>query len=165
MHAIHALPRPRLSVKTETMPIITAAASIPVLATSVWTVILAIVVNRPESADLYACLGAALASICTLIEARGNGRTVAQTITVFIGSAGCGTLAPGMLYSALRWKGWLSPDAEQYIIWQMWAAAGFFFAINGWAMAHTLNKRLVRKAEKTLDKWLPADDPPTRPVN
>lgn len=139
------------------MPIITAIASLPVLASIMWTCMMGVIVARPDSSDLYACLGAGLASICTLIEARGNGRTVAETIRVFIGSAASGIFLPGVLYTALQWKGWLSPEAEKYVVWQWWAAAGFFFALNGWGALHLLNVLLQRRAQRLIDKWLPED--------
>lgn len=135
------------------MPLITAAASLPVIASLIWAGVIAAIVNRPESSDLYACLGAGLASICALIEARGNGRSVGETIRVFIGSAAAGVFGPGMLHGFVKWKGWLSVETEVFLTWQWWAASGFFFALNGWGVLHLVNAALQKRAQKLLRDW------------
>lgn len=148
------------------MPIISAAASIPVIATLMWAGVMAAIVQKPESSDLYACLGAGLASVCALIEARGNGRSVGETIRVFIGSAVAGVFGPGALHSFLAWKGWLAPEAETFLTWHWWAITGFFLALNGWAGLHAVNVLLRKRASKVLHGWgfEETDDAP-RPDN
>jgi len=152
------------------MPIVTAAASsIPFVASVIWLAVIAVVVQKPDSSDIYSCLGAALASVCALVEARDAVRTWKQTISLFIFSAVIGSIGPSILYGVAKSKGWTN-GVESILTWHFWAGAGFFFGLNGWAIAHGLN-RLVRRI---LASWaagkraIPGDsvaDPPTRPVN
>lgn len=129
--------------KNTTMPFITAAASVPVIATAVWTGVAAVLVNQPNIGDIWAVLGAGLGAICALIEARANNRTIWETLSVFVGSSAIGSFGPAILYGAMFWIGWISPELESVITWQWWSAAGFFFALNAWLIIHRVNKRIL----------------------
>lgn len=138
------LPAHYLPAKRDFMPVITAAASIPVVATFVWTYVLAIVARQPEIGDLYAIVGAGMGSICVLVEARARARSLYETLSAFIGSGAVGSFGPAIVYALLRWKGILSDDFEKIVTWHFWSAAGFVAAMNGWLVIHQVNKR-VRK--------------------
>lgn len=127
----------------------------------VWTGIIAMMASRPDSGDAWCVAGAGLAAICALIEARGKGRTTAQTISVFIISSVVGSVGPGIFYSFLRWRGWIAPDSDQFILWQSWAGAGFFFGLNAWWVTHLVNRRIRRKIEAKFDRFFPDDEPET----
>jgi hypothetical protein len=61
------------------MPLLAAALTIPVLATALAIPATALVVEHPRAADVYAVLGAILASLISLIEARYKGRIKRKT--------------------------------------------------------------------------------------
>ena len=72
---IGAIPRTtRIAPRRKPMPLIAASLTIPVLATALSLPAAALVIDAPRQADMYSVLGAILASLIALIEARYKGR-------------------------------------------------------------------------------------------
>lgn len=147
--------RSRSVGKTELM---LALSSVPVMASLIFGGMVGAVVAQPQSADLYAVLGAGLASICVLAEARAKGRSLWEMLSAFIGASAAGSFGPGILHGMLRWKGWLTPESDALLTWQYYAATGFFFAANGWWLIHQFNRRLRKRAVRLMDRYLPDDE-------
>lgn len=138
------------------MPILTATVTIPVLASIVWTAIVAVIIRQPELSDSYAIAGAGLAAVCALIEARSKARNAWETISVFIISSVVGSCAPSIIFSILHFWGWIPAALEENMSWQWWGAAGFFCAINGWLIMHHLNlafrRWMTARFEKRIER-------------
>jgi hypothetical protein len=124
------------------MPIIAAAFTIPVLATALAVPATALVIEHPQAADAYAVLGAILASLISLIEARYKGREFGPCITNFIASAASGFLAPKLGFLCLVQIGTLTHESPIVRAWEAWAAAGFVCGLNGWFVIHRASAAL-----------------------
>lgn len=127
--------------------------STPALAAICFLPVLAVVVKAPESADVYAVVGAFLVSITALIEARQKGRGTGDTIRVFIGTAAMGSMLPGLLFGLAMWQGWVSPELQGHLTWHFWAFAGFFCGLNGWGIIYKVNRVLNRRADAILRRY------------
>lgn len=131
------------------MPIIAAAFSLPVLATALSIPATALVIEHPDSTAVYAVLGAILASLITLIEARYNGRDLRPALTGFLASAAAGSFTPKPIFLILLQWGWLTADSPLVRAWEVWAAAGFMCGMNGWWIINRISaviKNLLPKA-------------------
>lgn len=124
------------------MPIIAAAFSIPVLATALSIPATALVIEHPQSADAYAVLGAILASLISLIEARYNGRDLRPALTAFLASAAAGSFTPKPIFLILMQWGWLTAESPLVRAWEVWAAAGFIAGMNGWWIINRISALL-----------------------
>jgi hypothetical protein len=134
---IHQSAQPARQPRTKPMPLVTAAISIPVLAMILSTASAAIVIEQPATADLYPILGAILASVIVLMEARYKNRPFLPSVANFIGSSAAGSFIPAPVYYLLTQWGWISPEEHLWTrTWQAWAAAGFLFGLNGWFLIH-----------------------------
>lgn len=123
--------------RTHPMPLVTAAASIPVIAMVLSTASAAIVIEHPSSDDSYSILGAILASIIVLMEARSKSRPFLPSVANFIGSSAAGSIFPTIGYYILIQWGWINPEKHLWTrTWQAWAAAGFVCGLNGWWLIH-----------------------------
>jgi predicted membrane protein len=122
------------------MPITTAICSIPVFAALLAMPVASVIVNHPGAADAYAVLGAMIGSIMALVEARKKDRSIAHTLSVFLGSASMGAFLPGIAYQMGIWRGWLSVESLPYITWQAWAAAGVGCGLFGWGVLHLVSR-------------------------
>lgn len=118
------------------MPILTAAITLPVLATALAIPAMTVVIEEPRRADIYAVLGAILASLIALIEARYKARDLGPAVTNFLACAAAGAFAPKLLFLALLQSGWLTAEAPLVRAWEAWAAAGFLLGMNGWWLIH-----------------------------
>jgi predicted membrane protein len=119
--------------RTKPMPLLAAAFCVPVLATALAVPTVAIVLEQPSAADAYAIIGAILASIITLMEARYKARPLLPSIANFLGSAAAGSFFPAIAYYVCMQWGWIHPDTSHWAkTWQAWAAAGFLSGLNGW---------------------------------
>jgi hypothetical protein len=128
------------------MPLLAAALTIPVLATALAVPATALVIEHPQAADVYAVLGAILASLISLIEARYKGRDFRPALTNFIASALAGVCAPKIGFLFLVQLGTLTHESVIVRAWEAWAAAGFVCGLNGWLVIHS--------ASATLKGWL-----------
>jgi hypothetical protein len=123
--------------RTQPMPLVTAALSMPVLAMILSTATAAIVIEHPSSDDSYSILGAILASIIVLMEARSKNRPFLPSVANFLGTSAAGSICPTIGYYILVQWGWISPDKHLWTrTWQAWAAAGFVCGLNGWWLIH-----------------------------
>lgn len=77
--------------------------------------------------DIVAVLGAMLAAVVAVIEARKKDRSTGHTISVLIASAFLGSVMPGTLINL-----W-SPDLGARLTWHAWAVCGFIIGLLGWA--------------------------------
>ena len=131
------------------MPILAAAFTIPVLATALAVPATALVIEHPRAADVYAVLGAILASLISLIEARYKGRDLGPSLTNFLASAAAGSFAPKIGFLCMVQIGTLTHESVVVKAWEAWAAAGFVCGLNGWFVIH--------RASSALRKMLPKD--------
>lgn len=152
----------RLQATTLPMPISSAAASLPVLATVLADVaafivifcqdsatsIAAITIDQPSPQDAYAIVGAILASTIALIEARYKGRDFAPAVSNFLACASIGSFAPAIAYHWASSAEWIQSTTRWAHTWQAWSAAGFVAGMNGWWLIH--------HATAVLKDWIPA---------
>ena len=135
------------------MPLLTAALTIPVLATALAVPATALVIEHPQAADAYAVLGAILASLISLIEARYKGRDLRPALTNFLASAAAGSFTPKIGFLCLVQLGTMTHESVLVKAWEAWAAAGFICGLNGWLVIHA--------ASSTLKNWLTKNTPDT----
>lgn len=140
---------PRSQPRRQPMPIIAAALTIPVLATALAIPATALVIEQPRVTDVYAVLGAILASLISLIEARYKGREFGPSLTNFLASAAAGSFAPKIAFLCLVQIEALTHDSVIVRAWEAWAAAGFICGLNGWFVIH--------RASSALKALLPKD--------
>lgn len=143
---------PRIT-KRRPMPIIAAALTVPVLATALAIPATALVVEHPRAADVYAVLGAILASLISLIEARYKGRDLGPALTNFLASAAAGSFTPKIGFLCLVQLGTMTHESVLVKAWEAWAAAGFICGLNGWLVIHA--------ASAALRNWLTKNTPDT----
>lgn len=149
---IGAIPRTtRIAPRRKPMPLIAASLTIPVLATALSLPAAALVIDAPRQADMYSVLGAILASLIALIEARYKGRDLRPAMTNFLACAAAGSFAPKLAFLACFQWGWVSADAPLARAWEAWAAAGFILGMNGWWLIH--------RASALLKSLFPKDPP------
>jgi hypothetical protein len=140
---LHQPAQPARQPRTKPMPLVTAAISIPVLAMILSTASAAIVIEQPTTADTYPILGAILASVVVLMEARYKNRPFLPSVAGFIGSSAAGSFIPAPAYYVLTQMGWISPEEHLWTrAWQTWAAAGFICGLNGWFLIHQASSYL-----------------------
>jgi predicted membrane protein len=111
-----------------------AAMSLPTVAV--------IVVKGPGVDDIYAVLGAVVASILAVMESLQKRRDYFHAVSMFLGSGFVGAFAPGPVYHLLSHLKWIPADAAMFGLWQTWAIAGFIFGLNGWYFIHKTSDRL-----------------------
>ncbi len=130
----------------------------------------AVVPNMSPSAnDMIAVLGAMLATVIAVLEARKKDRTLGNIISIVVGSSFVGSIAPGALF----FNFW--PNAAAGFTWHMWAALGFLCGLLGWTVVHVVFAiiRIVkRRQDGLIDGFVnrfdpapprrgePPDDPP-----
>lgn len=128
-----------------------AAAAIPLLATS-----------SPTTADVYAVLGAILATFISLSEGHSRGRTFSHRMSVGLASAAVGAFTPGLLIFHF----W--PARSAVLTWHSWAALGFVFGLGGWALTHAVRRLFWERTGDVLslllDRLLGKSPPPSLPV-
>lgn len=129
------------------MPILAAAFTLPVLATALALPATALVIEQPRITDIYAVLGAILASLISLIEARYKARDFGPSLANFIASAAAGSFAPKAGFLLLVQIGTLTHDSALVKAWEVWAFAGFICGLNGWLV--------ISRITAALKKFLP----------
>jgi predicted membrane protein len=101
-----------------------------------------IAVRAPGVDDIYAVLGAVVASILAVMESLQKRRDYFHAVSTFLGSGFVGAFAPGPVYHLLAHLKWIPADAAMFGLWQTWAIAGFVFGLNGWYLIHKTSDRL-----------------------
>lgn len=119
----------------------------------------AVVVNlTPGGNDMVAVLGAMLATVIAVLEARKKDRNLGNTVCVVIGSSFIGSIAPGALF----FNAW--PHLAERFTWHVWAALGFLVGLIGWSVVlaaiGVIQRRKDAALESLADKWLPGKKPP-----
>jgi hypothetical protein len=146
-----------LAPTSRPMPIIAAAFTLPVLATALAIPASALIIEHPRAADVYAVLGAILASLISLIEARYKGRELGPSLTNFLASAAAGSFAPKIGFLCFVQLGTLTHESMIVKAWEAWAFAGFVCGLNGWLVIHS--------ASAALKNWLTKTTPDTTDTN
>ncbi len=125
------------------MPIGTSMTMLPVLlaAMSLPAVTIA-AVRGPAADDIYAVMGAVIASILAVMEAIQKRRDYFHLVSTFLGSAAIGALVPGPAFHLLSHMGVIKAESTVFTLWQTWAVSGFLLGLNGWWLIHKLNDRL-----------------------
>ncbi len=100
--------------------------------------------QSPDRSDMVAVLGAMLATVIATLEARKKDRTLGNTITVLVGSAFVGSVAPGAVLFT-----WYA-DVATRLTWHVWAGLGFFSGLVGWGSMQAV----VNVATRVRDAWL-----------
>lgn len=138
-------------IKPSDMPLLSAASSLPVLAALFSIPMIAVVIKHPAADDAYSIIGALLAAIVSLIDARKKDKELGHTVAVFLVSAFIGMSAPGLVYHGMIWKGWIQP--LEVSVWQLWAMAGFACGTAGWGIFAAFRRfamKWTRKQEQEL---------------
>jgi hypothetical protein len=111
----------------------------------------------PGQHDFMAALGAGPAAVIVLLYCQRKGRGLNETVSAFLASIGVGVIVPG----AALWN-W-APQFAQNATWHIWAAAGMFCALGGWALVLAVIVALELRAPKVvndkLDHFLPDSKP------
>lgn len=129
-----------LGTSLSILPVILAAMSLPTVAV--------IAVKGPGVDDIYAVLGAIIASILAVMEALQKRRDYFHAVSTFLGSAVIGAFAPGPVYHLLAYMKVIPENAAVFGLWQTWAIAGFAFGLNGWYIIHKGNDRIKDFVDK-----------------
>lgn len=118
--------------------------------------LVAIVQSRFDP-DIVSVLGAMLASVLAVMEARKKDRALGQTASVFLASAGFGSVLPG----SIMWTVW--PDKVPMLSWHVWALMGIIAGLLGWSLAAwviSLRSRLISFLDRRTNRYLRDDAPP-----
>lgn len=108
--------------------------------------------QSPMNPDIVAVLGAMLAAVLAVLEARKKDRTLGHTVSVLIASAFVGSVLPG----AIVWTWW--PDRVAVMSWHVWAGMGFVVGLLGWAFVAAvmaLKGRVPGAVNLAAGKFLP----------
>jgi predicted membrane protein len=115
---------------------------LPMIAAMSLPTVAVIVVKGPGVDDIYAVLGAVVASILAVMESLQKRRDYFHAVSMFLGSGFVGAFAPGPVYHLLAHLKWIPADAAMFGLWQTWAIAGFISGLNGWYLIHKTSDRL-----------------------
>ena len=133
---IGALPVNHRITRRKPMPLLTAALTIPVIATSFALPAAVLIIEEPRRVDMYSVLGAILASLIALIEARYKGKDFRPAMMNFLACAIAGSVAPKLVFLTMLQWGWVTTENPLVRAWEAWAAAGFLLGMNGWWLIH-----------------------------
>jgi len=152
--AFWSIPETVAPTRTHSMPLVIALSSLPVVVSMLTLPVASIVIAEAPAAanDICAVLGALIASVLTLVEARKKDRTIGHTISVFLGTASVGAFLPGIIVQVALMQGWLPEESVKHIGWQAWAMGGLVFGMNAWWLLHGINRLIQRRAEKYFDE-------------
>ncbi len=101
----------------------------------------------PSSADLYAILGMAPATVIVMLYALKNERTYGHAVSVFCGAGAVGCFGPGAFaYWAFK------PETLTNLTWHVWMCMGFLFAIVGWFMTYALLRLAASQSDWFMRK-------------
>lgn len=114
-------------------------------------------VMLPDQRDAFAVSGAMLGSVLAVLEALKRGRDFRHLASVFIASSAIGGFGPG---AAIHWL--IIPEKIDEITWHVWSAAGFVFALAGWATTHACMSIFMRRIPTMIEKQVDRFDPPSR---
>ena len=114
----------------------------------------------PASEDIYAVIGAMLASVVVLVDYGGTpgGHRTMQFTTVFISSAFIGSIGPGVAAQTVI------PDSMGVLSWHVWAMLGFVFGLAGWVLTRSVLWVFNRRLPGAIDTYVQSKLP-TKPKN
>lgn len=153
------------SNKTSTpMPVSTAITSVLFLSyLGLMAPAAAVVVNHPAGTDMYAIIGAMLASAISLIYALRKEHSAGLIISVIISAAIIGGLGPGAAVDLLVMLQWLQQTTADTISWRLYALAGFVLGLGGWGIVQAIHRLMQAGTEwaerRALRKYLSGEDP------
>ncbi len=123
--------------------IVAALASIVTIAASM----------TPSPPDMVAAIGAMLATVIAVLEARKKDRSLGNTVGVILGSAVTGSVTPGIVL----WN--FFPSIAERLTWHAWAGSGFIVGLCGWALVLAILGAIQRRkdilAEQIVDRYIP----------
>lgn len=128
-----------------------------------------VITSAPTNADVYAVLGAALASALAGLEALSQKKNLLTVSSVLLASAGIGAMGPGAAISIAtsvlpsEWQKWIPG-----MTWNVWAFMGLIFGIGGWGIVRGLmnisRKRLPELVEEQIDRIPRVKKPGNNPL-
>lgn len=104
--------------------------------------------------DIVAVLGAILAAVVSVMEARKKDRSLGHTVSVFLCCSGFGSVLPG----SVMWT--FFADRIPAVSWHGWALMGGVCGLLGWAVAlgvMALSPRIPGIIGKGVDRVIPSD--------
>ena len=120
-----------------------------------------IVGAAPSTTDIVAVLGAMLATVIAVLDARKRDSSITNTISVILGSAFVGSVAPGALF----YNFW--PDLAERFTWHVWSGLGFIFGLVGWSAVRTAtaiwSARQSAVLSQVADRFIPEPPRPAAP--
>lgn len=152
-HAHHSQPH------EDAMPILSSCilAQAATLFVCLGLVPAVVITSAPTNADVYAVLGAALASALAGLEALSQKKNLIHTASVLLASAGIGAMGPGAAISIAasvlpsEWQKWIPG-----MTWNVWAFMGLIFGIGGWGIVRGLmnisRKQLPELVEEQVER-------------
>lgn len=105
--------------------------------------------------DIVAVIGAFIAAIIAVVEAREKNRDMLHLICVFLASMGVGSALPG----ACVWT-W-APASAPTLAWQVWALLGGISGLLGWAFTAAilaLRGRVPGLINRGANRFLPPEE-------
>jgi len=120
--------------------------------------------NSPGAYDIVAVIGAMLATVIAVLDARKRDSTPANTVSVILGSSFVGSMLPGVLFLNV----W--PTLAARFTWHVWASLGFIAGLIGWSVVRAVGAVIERRKDSLLagleERWLPRRaEPPREPLD
>jgi hypothetical protein len=115
------------------------------------------IAGGPASEDIYAVIGAMLASVVVLVDyggTPGGRRGTMQFTTVFISSAFIGSIGPGVAANTVI------PESVGVLSWHSWAMLGFVFGLAGWVLTRSVLWVFNRRIPGAIDDYVQSKLPP-----
>ena len=118
--------------------------------------------TQPVAYDIVAVIGAMLATVIAVLDARKRDSTPANTVIVILGSSCVGSMLPGVLFCNV----W--PELATRFTWHIWAALGFLAGLMGWTIVRAVCAVIERRKDSILssleERYLPRRaNPPREP--
>jgi len=101
-------------------------------------------IQTPDTTDMVAVLGALLATVIAVVEARKKDRTLGNTVCVVIGSSFTGGVVPGAVMIGFY------PELAARLTWHGWAVLGFLCGLCGWSIVLAAIGILRSRQDKIL---------------
>lgn len=108
-------------------------------------------INSPSEVDVWASVGASVATMISVIHARKTDKATGHLISVAGSSWFCGITCPYFLLHL-----W-APQTIPNMPWQGWAITGFAIGLSAWGFVSgvlALWPKIVRRVEKMFNKML-----------
>jgi len=114
----------------------------------------------PGAFDVVAVIGAMLATVIAVLDARKRDCSPANTVSVILGSSFVGSMLPGVLFCNV----W--PELAARFTWHVWASLGFLAGLIGWTIVRAVSSFIERRKDSILasleERYLPRRAIPPR---